>query len=306
MPGILELANEYAKPGLIDKINDPNQQGMLTSLSEDEQSSLAQNIVINWIEQGLDSRELLSIKRDIPTSKHDHGLTGFNLQLVQAVDVYAAFNGLCDTNNPHPERMIGEITPDVMDQLNGMEELKACLFQKVISPAIDHMVLTMETPEQRNELSKLFRSESYFSAQLNGANVVKDWLSILKSDAPWLMFDQSGMNQDVFVDHAELVQAMVSERDAINIGRALQNMPSETSHAVTTWLHTLSEAFSGLNRMNAEANIFSKIHQSLQRPSEQQVKDAAKSILGQSSLFRSSDSESSEPVSDSDSQMQLS
>jgi hypothetical protein len=287
-PQIQELVNQFACQGIIDKLNDPNKQQLLNNLSVDDQNELAQKIVINWIEKGLEVKELLSIKRDIPASKHDSELTGFNRCILQAVNLFANFNGLFDAKNPHPEYMIQELTPETFDDLNDMPALKECLIKKMILPNMDFLVAKIKDPKQRNELSKAFRSESLINEYVNSANVVKGWVELLKGDSPWRLFEERGFNADVVLEHASLVSTMITEAEAIDIGQKLQGTPKEKREMVTQGLHLLDEAFKGINRINHCDNIFTIMSGAfaIVRPTQQEILATVSKIMG-NSFFKS-------------------
>ncbi len=300
---IQDLVKQYACTGeLIDRINDPKQQQTLNQLSTDEQKELAQKIVIEWIEQGYDTKELLSILRmnpDIHASQFHRELTDFNHFLVHAVNLFAAFNVLCAERNPHPENSLQDITPDTFDVLNDMPQLKSCLFNRLLLPQLDSIVLKIKTPQDWNKLIKAFRSEESIADQFNQAIVVKEWVNLLNGDNPWTMFEQRGVNADLFLAHASLVEAMISEEDAVKIGCLLQNTPSKSRANVSSTLHTLDETFKGINRGSSNNNIFTIINNSMAtfRPSLDEIRKVAHEIK-ERSLFKPVDSKKDEPSSE--------
>lgn len=301
-PDIKKLVNEFAPPGLIDKINDPAQKERLNELSEDDQKALAQDIVIEWIEKDFDPSELNSIRRM-------RGETGFNSFLVQAAGLFAAYNGFCDGRNPHPEQMIEELRQTV-DALNDMPDLKACLIKDVLEPNVDNVVAKIDNKSDRNELSKVFQSEKLIFEKINGANEAADLVTILKGETPWQLFNERGFSSDFFVEHAELVDAMVSQDEANQIGKRFLDTPKELKSLVSKKLHSLDEAFKGLNRMHASETVFSIMNRSFstseetvepkapevgsEQPSIDEVRKAA-GHLRQNSMFVCSDSSSSDP-----------
>lgn len=305
-----DLVNQFADKGIIDKLNDPDQQEKIDELSDNDQKDLAQNIVISWLNKELEPKELLSLKREIPASKHDTELTGFERYLVQAVDLFAIFNGLCDKRNPHPEYIIqNELTPKVFDNLNDMSELKACLSECFLIPTIDIIVSKIRVQKERNELSKIFHKvfQSEVAGYVNGANEVKDLLDLLKGDKPWLMFEQRGINENLFFEHATLVESMISRKEAIEIGLRLQGMPEDKRGDVRETLDKLAEKFKGLDCSNESDNIFTLINTSLAtiRPSAQEVKMMASKVMQNSIVFQSADTKNEKDESVSDKQMQI-